>query len=506
MSFGPVRGPEDLLSSLSADPRVVFQRRPLSTLVPADYNPRAMTPTARAALAASLARFGLVQPLVANLRSEAKGWPAGSSVTLVGGHQRAAALKAQGELDAYVALVDLSPLEEKALNVALNSSTVAGEFTAGLGGLLEEIKGGLPELSSALGFPGLVVDAAELSSKAGKDLAGISESSLSGQAPPRASFGDLWECGPHRVVCGDARSRAAIALAMGDAKADLVYTDPPYGVAYEAPSGKHGAIAGDGLTRDALLGLLVPALTQAAAAAKDGAAFYLWHASTTRDEFSFALKAAGLQERQYIVWAKPQLVLGHADYHWAHEPCFYAAKAGQSPAWYGGREQTTVWRIEQRSAGGEVAVVLGPGLVVTDGKGGEVTLLAAAPKRKLRALRISAGEKVLVRGDDGPTTLWEVARDVAAPEHPTQKPVALAARAMLNSTKEGDHALDMFAGAGAGAALLAAEQLRRICHLVELEPRYVDVAVARWEALTRKKAVRHPADPAKSISKRKAVK
>ena len=460
----------------------------VAQLSAAAYNPRKIGESQRAALAASLDRFGLVQPIVVNQRTSGKGWPSGSFETVVGGHQRLEVLRAQGVLETDVVLVDLTAAEEKALNVALNSRGLQGEFTAGLAGLLEELKGELPELSSALGFPGLLVDAAKISAKAGGDLAAIVEPpSIAGE--PRTALGDLWQLGPHRLLCGDARVRADVERVLEGARADLVNTDPAYGVSYEAPSGKHEAIAGDALTGDALLALLVPAFKNAAAVATDAAGWYVWHASSTRREFDHALAAAGLVELQYLVWAKPSLVLGHADYQWAHEPCYYAGRAGKTPAWYGGRDQLTVWRIAQRPSAAAQATVLGPGLVVTDGTGDEMFLAPRPPKgKKVRTVRLSAGEQVLVHADDRRSSVWEVGRDSQSEDHPTQKPVALAARALLNSSKEGDHVLDLFAGAG--FTLLAAEQLRRVAHLVELDPKCCDRIVARWEALTGRKASR----------------
>lgn len=474
--------------------RVHTEVRSLEALRAAAYNPRRMGEAQRGALSASLARFGLVQPIVVNRRTVARGWPEGSVETVVGGHQRLEVLRAQGVLETDVVLVDLTAAEEKALNVALNAKTLQGEFTAAVGGLLAEIKGELPELSSALGLHGMVADAAGLSAKAGRDLASIAEPALPSEVEALTARGDVWELGAHRLICGDSTDPAVVARVLEGARIDLVHTDPPYGVSYQAPSGKHEAIAGDALTGDRLLSLLVPAFKVAAAQATDAAAWYVWHASASRREFDHALAAAGLVELQYLFWAKPSLVLGHADYQWAHEPCYYAARAGKAPAWYGGREQISLWRIEQRSASA-TAVVLGPGLVVSDGSGDEVFLARSAPKgRKVRAVRVAPGTPVLVHADDRRSTVWELGRDTTSPEHPTQKPVALAARALLNSSKEGDHVFDGFGGVG--FTLLAAEQLRRVAHVVELDPKYCDRIVARWERLSGRKAVRRGAEVA----------
>ena len=303
---------------------------------------------------------------------------------------------------------------------------------------------------------------------------------------PVAKIGDLWALGDHRLACGDSTDSNVVARAMDGHLADLVFTDPPYGVSYESPSGEFDAIQGDNLQRDGLVMLLQGALGTAARYSKDEAAFYVWHANATRDDFSFAMKSVGLEERQYLVWAKPSIVLGHADYHWSHEPCFYSCKAGHSPEWYGDRTQQTVWRIEAGTSDNR-SVVLGPGLIVSDGQGNEITLLSKTPKKKLRSLRTAIGETIRVYGEADDGSLWEVARDPGKPVHPTQKPSALAARALRNSTPEGGRVLDVFAGGG--AVVIAADQMGRTAHMVELSPQYVDVIVQRWENMTGEKAV-----------------
>ncbi len=265
--------------------------------------------------------------------------------------------------------------------------------------------------------------------------------------------------------------------------AAIVHTDPPYGVSYEA--GAWEAIAGDERRRDDLVALLLAALRLAVEHARDDAAFYVWHASATREDFTYALKAAGLEERQYLVWAKGRAVLGHAHYQWAHEPCFYASKAGQQAAWHGDRTQQTVWRLAT-GADGSLAIALGRGLLVSDGQGHEL-FLAPAPRRKLRHVRLGPGEHVEVLGGDSSGTVWEVAHDTVL-EHPTQKPVELARRAIVNSSAPGEIVVDPFLGSG--STLIAAEVEGRRCVGFELEPRYVDVVLRRWEILTDRAARR----------------
>jgi DNA modification methylase len=146
---------------------------------------------------------------------------------------------------------------------------------------------------------------------------------------PMSKAGDIWNLGHHRLLCGSATDKAAVARLMAGEKAQMVNTDPPYGVSYETQSGKFDMIKNDDLTGDDLMGtLLLPAFKNYVEHTEDEAAFYIWHASSTRRDFEDAMTAAGIVEKQYIIWVKTAPVLGRADYQWEHEPCFYAEKAG----------------------------------------------------------------------------------------------------------------------------------------------------------------------------------
>lgn len=288
--------------------------------------------------------------------------------------------------------------------------------------------------------------------------------------------GQVWILARHRLACGDARSPELFARLMASGTAQCVWTDPPYGVSYQ-----EDAIAGDDLRRDDLLDLVQRALRNALGHSTASAAFYVWHASSTREDYAAALKAVGLEERQYLIWAKPSLTLGRADYQWAHEPCFYAGRASQAIAFYGHRDQTTVWRFATRADDGS-AVVLGPGLVLTDGAGHEVYLAPKTPKgKRVRHLRVTPETPARIIGEEPDSTLWDVARE-HAPADPTQKPIELARRAVENSSRQGDVVLDPFAGSG--TLLMAAEATGRAARLIELEPKWCALAIARWEAMT----------------------
>lgn len=300
--------------------------------------------------------------------------------------------------------------------------------------------------------------------------------------PPMSKPGDLWILGPHRLICGDATDEATIERLMDGEKAHMVHTDPPYGVSYETQSGNFGMIKNDDKTHDELFNkLLLPAFNLYRKHTIEKAAFYIWHASSTRRDFEDAMTAAGLMENQYIIWAKNGIALGRADYQWAHEPCFYASRAGISPNFYGDRAQHTVWRVTTRKDGA-MMTVLGSGVVLTDGTGGKLCITDKPPKgKKMRYLRMEEGKPVDLYQEDRMNTIWEVARETGT-LHPTQKPVELPIRAIENSSQPGEIVLDFFGGSG--STLLGAEITGRRCFTTELDPVYCDVIISRYVTQT----------------------
>lgn len=299
---------------------------------------------------------------------------------------------------------------------------------------------------------------------------------------PMSKAGDLWCLGAHRLLCGSATDKEAVARLMNGEKAQMVNTDPPYGVSYETQSGKFAMIKNDDLTGDDLMAtLLIPAFKNYVENTEPEAAFYIWHASSTRRDFEDAMIAVGIIEKQYIIWVKAAPVLGHADYQWAHEPCFYAEKAGHSAHFYGDRSQRTTWKAVLREADGPATVVTG-GVVLTDGAGNKIYISDKPPKgRKIRYIRLNNGRSVCLYPEGKANTVWELSRDFAA-EHPTQKPVELAVRAIGNSTKPGDLVLDFFAGSG--STLIGAEMTGRRANIIELDAHYCDVIINRYVRFT----------------------
>lgn len=297
---------------------------------------------------------------------------------------------------------------------------------------------------------------------------------------PRSRPGDLWILGAHRILVGDATSPEAVDKLMAGEEAGLCFTDPPYGIAYRSET--LGDMTGDDLPRAEHVELLTGSLREAIRITAPAAAFYVWHHSSTRHRFEEAFEALGLAEWAYLIWAKPAMGLGAGDYRSAHEPCYYLGKEGERPAFYGDRAEPTVWRIA-RSDDETTAAALGPGVVVHDGTD-EIFISPRIPKRRLRRIGL-AGERTLELVDEhGEGTVWEVSRESGL--HPTQKAVDLAVRAIRNSSRRGEVVYDPFLGSG--TTVIGAELTRRRCYGLEIDPRFADVVVRRWETFTGKRA------------------
>lgn len=157
--------------------------------------------------------------------------------------------------------------------------------------------------------------------------------------------GDLFEIGPHRLLCGDSTDSDAVARLMNEELADMCHTDPPYNIDYQGGSKKREKIANDKL--DDFPKFLYDVYTTISTALKRGGAIYVWHASTETHNFIQQFLNTGFLFKSYIIWNKNNSTFGRSDYHWKHEPCIYGWLEGASHKWYGDRKQTTVWDIER---------------------------------------------------------------------------------------------------------------------------------------------------------------
>jgi DNA modification methylase len=307
--------------------------------------------------------------------------------------------------------------------------------------------------------------------------------------PAISKQGDLWLLGNHRLLCGDSTKPASYKRLMNGEKAACIFTDPPYGVSYEARGGNFEVIKGDDKRRGQLKDMLQSAFQNAVDHSREDAGWYVWHASSTRDDFAQALRNVGLVENGYIIWAKAGMVLGRSDYQWSHEPCFYAARQGVRPAFHGDRTHTTIWQLERAISG--QATAIGDGVIITMPDGQELFVSAKPPKgKKVRHLHIEGDKPLLLQPVTDQDSVWRVSRDTGhgkdAAIHPTMKPVELVRKALINSTTEGQIVLDMFSGSA--STIMGAEQTQRCGYAIELDPLYVDASIRRWQNMTGKAA------------------
>ena len=244
-------------------------------------------------------------------------------------------------------------------------------------------------------------------------------------AVPIVQRGEVWQLGRHRLMCGDATNAEDVAQALIRVQPLLMVTDPPYGVDYdpkwraEAGVNKNRAKMGEVVNDDR-------ADWREAWALFPGDVVYCWHAGRYASTVQASLEAAAFDIRSQIIWAKDRFALSRGDYHWQHEPCWYAVRKGRRGNWASDRSQTTLWHIPARD---------------DDGHG-----------------------------------------------HGTQKPVECMKRPIENNSSPGQAVYDPFVGSG--TTIIAAEMTARACHAIEINPTYCDVSIERWQNFTGEKARR----------------
>lgn len=274
--------------------------------------------------------------------------------------------------------------------------------------------------------------------------------------------GDVWVCGPHRVCCGDSTSVTDWDKLMAGEKADVCWTDPPYNVAYESKLA--GKIKNDDMGDDKFRAFLQDAFAGVFTVMKAGAAIYVAHADTEGYNFRHSFREAGFKLSGCLVWKKDSLVLGRSDFQWMHEPILYGWKPGSAHRWYGGRKLTTV-----QDWGGDPITKLDDGryqIVVGD-----------------RVLTV-AGEATL---EESPSSVIYHEKPKRSDSHPTMKPTGLIEKMLKCSARSGDLVADAFGGSG--STLIAADRLGMSARLMELDTKFVDVIVRRWEEYTGRRAV-----------------
>lgn len=386
-------------------------------LVKYEANSRTHSDEQIAKIVRSITEFGFTNPLLIDERN-----------VIIAGHGRLAAALSLGmdELPCVV-LAGLSDAQKAALVIADNKIALDAGWDRDI--LLHQFEF-LKQFDYDLTLTGF--DLEELCEIFPDEVPEVfcGEDDLPLCPETRSQIGDLWVLGNHRLLCGDSTVATDVARLLGDEHPNTMVTDPPYGVKLdmswrnEAKGGKNNenVVKNDDRADWYDTYVLFP-----------GSIAYVWHASAFTDVVMANLRDAGFEVKQQIIWRKNVFVLGRSNYHWQHEPCWYAVKKGAKSNWKGDRKQTTVWDC-------------------------------ASPNMSNST------------GSDDKT------------EHPTQKPVELFIRSINHHTNPGEYVYDPFAGSG--TLMVACEKTNRRALMMELDPKYCDIIIQRYENYSGKKAVR----------------
>ncbi|CBR26898.1 hypothetical protein [Streptococcus phage phi-SsUD.1] len=319
---------------MTSQPTMEIREIRLSELHPASYNPRKKLKKGDKEyekIKQSLLKFGYVDPIIVN-----------KDLTVIGGHQRLTVLKDLDYETAKCVIVDLSKEDEKALNIALNKIT--GQWDDQL---LADLLLDLQEADFNLDLTGFEPPEIDdiLSNVHDKDLSDDDfdvEEEL--KKPTFSKQGDIWQLGKHRVICGDSTKAEIYDQLLGDKKANLVVTDPPYNVDVEETAGK---ILNDNMPDSEFYQFLFDMFTQVEKHIESDASIYVFHADTEGLNFRKAFKDAGFYLSGCCIWKKNSLVLGRSPYQWQHEPCLFGWKQKGKHQWFSDRKQTTIWEYDR---------------------------------------------------------------------------------------------------------------------------------------------------------------
>lgn len=413
-------------------------------------NPRAMDEDDKDRLKKQLLKHKQYKPLLITLE--------GKKGIVIGGNMRLTTMRelvSDGHEQfkkVWVSIVD-APDDETKLEYALSDNDRAGHYNTGeLATMLSE----LPEFD----LNGYNIDAGSAVSleqvtdwhketeeddfDADEEAAKIDD--------PVSKIGTVGQLGDHRLMCGSATSLDDVRVLTEGAKMDMVFTDPPYNVDYSGRGKKtSNKILNDKMSPEEFLVFLTDTFASYRVAMKEDASMYVCYASSSHREFENAIEANEFKVKSQIIWVKAVASMGWGDYRWKHEPILYCSLKGKKVPFYGDRSQYSTWETKPSDA----------------------ELLKEA-------------KRLLEESKDDETTVWRLGRD-SKYEHPTQKPLQLIERALKNSSEPGENVMDLFGGSG--STLMACQQLGRRCYSMELDPKYVDVIVARWERFTQQKAV-----------------
>ncbi|OPZ87358.1 MAG: DNA adenine methyltransferase YhdJ [Firmicutes bacterium ADurb.Bin419] len=407
---------------------IVYKK--IDELKPYKNNPRKNDKAVKA-VADSIKEFGFKVPIIID-----------SNMEIIAGHTRLKAAKRlkYKEVPCIIA-DDLTPDQVRAFRLVDNKVGELAEWDIDLLNI---------ELSE------IELDLTPFDFKIEKTVNDIEEDDFEVVLPdePKSKKGDIYILGNHRLMCGDSTNKDDVRKLMNGNQCDMIFTDPPYNVNYEGGTGMK--IQNDNMLDANFYNFLISAFDNMYENTKMGGAIYVCHADMEGLNFRNAFKNAGYKLAACLIWVKSALVMGRQDYQWQHEPILYGWKEGAAHYFVNDRTQPTV--IEDRI---------------------NINKLSKEKMKELLKEIYSDKIQTTIIHEDKPTK-----NDV----HPTMKPLKLCGRLLTNSSRPGDLVVDFFGGSG--STMIACEQLDRICYMMELDEKYVDVIIDRWEKFTGRKAVK----------------
>lgn len=415
--------------------------KPLGWLTPYENNPRnndeAVEPVAN-----SISEFGFKVPIVATSDGE-----------IINGHTRwKAAKKLKLKTVPVIIADDLTEEQVRAFRLADNKVAEIAQWDIEL--LLSEIES-VDNLDMTLfGFTDSDYTLEDFEGEETDTDISEDEIESEGDSVSSVEYGDIYQLGRHRLMCGDSTSAGDMKELVDGEKIDLYVTDPPYNVAYEGKTEEAMTIQNDSMDDASFRQFLRDAFSVADQHLKPGGAFYIWHADSEGLNFRAAVKETGWLLKQNLVWVKNSIVLGRQDYQWKHEPCLYGWKDGASHYFVDNRSLATVIEEDEENL-----------------------------KEMTKGELISY---IKTMQENSPTSIFYEDKPVRSDIHPTMKPLKLIARCVLNSSKKGERVLDSFNGGG--STLMVCEKTERIYYGMELDPVYVERTIKRWEEETGLKA------------------
>ena len=419
-----------------------LQEIPTADLVPYQANAKMHGKKQIEQLKQSINEFGFLTPCLIDADNN-----------IIAGHGRIMAAQELGmETVPCVCIEELTEEQRRAYILADNRLTELGEWDRGI---LSAELAALQDAGFNIELTGFNIDDIIIDDI---DFSEIDDAWNEGtenegtEAEPITRRGDLFQLGRHRLLCGDATSRADVERLTGDNRVQLVITDPPYNVDYSGHRKEREKIQNDNKSDAAFFNFLSAAFENFNHYLDAGRSFYIFHADMEREAFLNALKSNEMQVRQILVWVKNSFVISRQDYNWRHEPIIYGWAEGAPHYFCDDHGQSNV----------------------------------AHKKPDFDSMTAEELRAMLKKIYNYSTAIYED-RPVASDEHPTMKPINLLKRLIENSSRPKERVLDIFGGSG--STLIAAEQTGRDALLLEIQPKYVDAIIKRWETYTGQKAV-----------------